>query len=81
MSAARPGGGTAPQLPTPLTGCCAQLCKSCFFDQFEQEVHTTITNNKLFARGDRVAIGASGETLVCSYSEEQQSAAGPQSSA
>ncbi|OMJ26597.1 Cytoplasmic tRNA 2-thiolation protein 1 [Smittium culicis] len=36
------------------------ICKSCFFMVFEEEVHKTITENNLFKRGDRVAIGASG---------------------
>jgi len=34
--------------------------QECFFEVFEMEVHNTIVENKLFARGDRVAIGASG---------------------
>ncbi len=39
---------------------CAQVCKECFFAAFEGEVHETIIKHKLFHRGDRVAIGASG---------------------
>jgi cytoplasmic tRNA 2-thiolation protein 1 len=35
-------------------------CKECFFNAFETEVHETITQNKVFKRGDKVAIGASG---------------------
>ncbi|TDL29188.1 hypothetical protein BD410DRAFT_779519 [Rickenella mellea] len=42
----------------PKTG--QQICKECFFFVFETEVHNTITEAKLFSRGDRVAIGASG---------------------
>jgi cytoplasmic tRNA 2-thiolation protein 1 len=42
----------------PKTG--QQICKECFFFVFETEVHNTITEAKLFKRGDRVAIGASG---------------------
>lgn len=38
----------------------AQLCKACFFELFEAEVHATITENALFSRGQRVAIAASG---------------------
>lgn len=45
-------------LKRPKTG--QQLCKECFFHVFETEIHNTITDNKLFSRGDRVAIGASG---------------------
>ncbi len=37
-----------------------QVCKTCFFHVFEEEVHETITNAALFKPGDRVAIGASG---------------------
>lgn len=36
------------------------LCKSCFFEQFELEIHETIIENQLFIPGDVVAIGASG---------------------
>lgn len=36
------------------------LCKACFFQSLEAEVHETITSNGLFKPGDRVAIGASG---------------------
>ena len=36
------------------------LCKECFFNIFENEIHETIINNKLFQRGDVVAVGASG---------------------
>lgn len=35
-------------------------CLSCFFTSFEDEIHYTIVSNKLFKRGDRVAVGASG---------------------
>lgn len=37
-----------------------KLCKTCFIRIFEDEIHHTITANKLFRRGERVAIGASG---------------------
>lgn len=43
----------------PKTG--SQVCKDCFFEVFETEVHNTITENGgIFKRGDKVAIGASG---------------------
>ncbi|KAF7531343.1 hypothetical protein G7054_g8979 [Neopestalotiopsis clavispora] len=37
-----------------------KLCKSCFIQIFEDEVHHTITSSKLFYSGEKVAIGASG---------------------
>lgn len=36
------------------------VCKACFFHVFEEEIHNTIVEARLFKRGDRVAIGASG---------------------
>jgi len=36
------------------------ICKDCFYRVFEDEVHQTIVENKLFHRGERVAIAASG---------------------
>lgn len=37
-----------------------KLCKTCFIDIFEDEIHTTIVQSELFKRGERIAIGASG---------------------
>ncbi|KAJ5746600.1 hypothetical protein N7520_011782 [Penicillium odoratum] len=37
-----------------------KLCRECFIQIFETEVHETITSAKLFFRGERIAIGASG---------------------
>jgi cytoplasmic tRNA 2-thiolation protein 1 len=37
-----------------------KICKSCFINIFEEETHETIVRSKLFHRGERVAIGASG---------------------
>ena len=37
-----------------------KICKSCFLSVFELEIHETITTNKLFSHGERIAIGASG---------------------
>lgn len=45
-------------LRRPKTG--ALVCRECFFYIFEEEVHQTIVNARLFQSGDRVAIGASG---------------------
>jgi hypothetical protein len=39
---------------------CLQLCQQCFFVAFENEIHKTIVDNRLFKPGERVAIGASG---------------------
>ncbi|KAK9762837.1 cytosolic thiouridylase subunit Ctu1 [Basidiobolus ranarum] len=51
----------------PKTG--QQICRECFYYVFETEIHNTITDNKLFKRGDRVAIGASGgkDSTVLAY--------------
>ncbi|KAF2116102.1 hypothetical protein BDV96DRAFT_42840 [Lophiotrema nucula] len=38
----------------------AKLCKLCFINVFETEIHHTITTNNLFHRGEKIAIGASG---------------------
>ncbi|KAJ8680039.1 hypothetical protein QAD02_015826 [Eretmocerus hayati] len=45
------------------------MCKECFFFCFEEETHNTIINGKLFKKGDRVAIGASGgkDSTVLAY--------------
>lgn len=37
-----------------------KLCKECFIAVFEDEVHHTIIASKLFYRGEKIAIGASG---------------------
>lgn len=37
-----------------------KVCKECFFKLFEDEIHETIVNNKLFYPGEKVGIGASG---------------------
>eukprot|EP00741_Cyanophora_paradoxa_P023573 tig00021590_g22770.t1 len=50
-------GGRA-ALRRPKTG--DSLCRDCFFDVFEREIHETIVENRLFRPGDRVAIAASG---------------------
>lgn len=45
------------------------LCKECFFQIFEDEIHETIVNHRLFDPGDHVAIGASGgkDSTVLAY--------------
>lgn len=45
-----------------------KICKECFFYVFETEIHNAIVNNKLFHKGERVAVGASGgkdSTVLC----------------
>lgn len=37
-----------------------KLCRPCFLDVFETEIHHTITSTNLFQRGEKIAIGASG---------------------
>jgi cytoplasmic tRNA 2-thiolation protein 1 len=37
-----------------------KICKQCFLQVFEDEIHETIVTNTLFQRGERIAIGASG---------------------
>ena len=37
-----------------------QLCRECFYRAFEEEVHETIVENKLFLPGQRIAVAASG---------------------
>lgn len=36
------------------------MCKECFFFVFEEEVHKTISDAKLFKPGEKIGIGASG---------------------
>jgi len=45
-------------LKRPKTG--NMICRDCFYLIFETEIHETIVSNKLFQRGDHVAIAASG---------------------
>ncbi|XP_050884506.1 cytoplasmic tRNA 2-thiolation protein 1 [Lathyrus oleraceus] len=46
-----------------------QICTECFYLAFENEIHQIILSNRLFSRGDRVAIGASGgkDSTVLAY--------------
>ncbi|CAG9585800.1 unnamed protein product [Danaus chrysippus] len=52
------GCGKNAMLKRPKTG--DTLCKECFFEAFETEIHFTIIKAELFNRGDSVAIAASG---------------------
>ena len=54
-------------LKRPKTG--EVICKECFYEAFETEVHHTITSNHLFQRGETIAIGASGgkDSTVLAY--------------
>ena len=49
-------------LKRPKTG--ALICKQCFIEQFEYEIHCTITINQLVQPNDTVAIGASGMSII-----------------
>ncbi len=53
----------------PKTG--QQVCKSCFFEVFETEVHNTMVEGEgIFRRGEKVAIGASGGKGECYFCKE-----------
>ncbi|XP_062510516.1 cytoplasmic tRNA 2-thiolation protein 1-like [Corticium candelabrum] len=45
-------------LKRPKTG--HALCKECFYKVFEEEVHRTVTDGRIFKRGETVAVAASG---------------------
>ena len=40
-----------------------QLCKECFYAALEEEVHATIVEHRMFKRGERVAVCASGKRM------------------
>ncbi|XP_061372440.1 cytoplasmic tRNA 2-thiolation protein 1 isoform X2 [Gastrolobium bilobum] len=46
-----------------------QICKDCFYDVFEDEIHQLIVGEQLFRSGERIAIGASGgkDSTVLAY--------------
>ncbi|RHZ85227.1 hypothetical protein Glove_69g66 [Diversispora epigaea] len=46
-----------------------QACRECFYYVFETEIHNTIIDSKLFNKGDKVAIAASGgkDSTVLAY--------------
>lgn len=46
------------RLKRPKTG--HAICRECFYEAFETEVHHTIVSSALFRRGETVAVGASG---------------------
>ena len=50
--------GRPPSLKRPKDN--KLICKQCFLAIFEEETHETIITNKLFKRGETIAIGASG---------------------
>ncbi|KAH0920235.1 hypothetical protein HID58_027895 [Brassica napus] len=56
-----------PVLKRPRT--LQQICRECFYEVFEEEIHQAIVNNGLFKSGERVAIGASGgkDSTVLAY--------------
>ncbi|AFN82733.1 Adenine nucleotide alpha hydrolase [Encephalitozoon romaleae SJ-2008] len=47
----------------------AKVCKSCFFEGFEVDVHETIVSSGMFRKGDKVGIGMSGgkDSTVLAY--------------
>lgn len=51
-------GNTRAMVVRPKDG--SKVCKACFFDAFETEVHETIVSSKMFKSGDRVGVGVSG---------------------
>lgn len=51
-------GGHRAEVKRPKTG--QLVCRSCFFQQVEDEVHQTIVSENMFIKGDIVASGASG---------------------
>ncbi|KAF2595219.1 hypothetical protein F2Q70_00045511 [Brassica cretica] len=56
-----------PVLKRPKT--LQQICRECFYEVFEEEIHQAIVKNRLFKSGERVAIGASGgkDSTVLAY--------------
>ncbi|CAH2058046.1 unnamed protein product [Thlaspi arvense] len=56
-----------PVLKRPKT--LQQICRECFYEVFEEEIHQVIVGNRLFKSGERVAIGASGgkDSTVLAY--------------
>nr|CAD1834094.1 unnamed protein product [Ananas comosus var. bracteatus] len=51
-------GEKRPALKRPKT--LEEICRECFYNVFEDEIHKVIVENNLFKCGERVAIGASG---------------------
>lgn len=45
---------------TNFINACVKICRECFYEVFEEEIHRVIVNNQLFKPGERIAIGASG---------------------
>ncbi|XP_052086704.1 cytoplasmic tRNA 2-thiolation protein 1-like isoform X2 [Mytilus californianus] len=58
-------------LKRPKTG--DALCKECFYYAFEEEIHKTVVDAKLFTPGETVAIGASGgkDSTVLAYTMKE----------
>lgn len=42
-----------------------KICRECFYEVFEEEIHQVIVQNQLFKPGERIAIGASGGKGEC----------------
>nr|CAD1834041.1 unnamed protein product [Ananas comosus var. bracteatus] len=60
-------GAKRPALKRPKT--LEEICRECFYNVFEDEIHKVIVENNLFKCGERVAIGASGgkDSTVLAY--------------
>ncbi|OMO85454.1 tRNA(Ile)-lysidine/2-thiocytidine synthase [Corchorus olitorius] len=75
--------GTKPKISGARLCCCCnqrraalkrpktleQICRECFYEVFEEEIHQVIVENQLFKPGERIAIGASGgkDSTVLAY--------------
>jgi cytoplasmic tRNA 2-thiolation protein 1 len=49
----------------------AKVCKGCFYRVFEEEIHQTIVTEKMFSRGEKVCVAASGgkdSTVLAGFS-------------
>ena len=49
---------TRAMLKRPKTA--EMICRECFYNVFEEEIHQTIIQSNLFKKGEKVAIAASG---------------------
>nr|GMD97448.1 cytoplasmic tRNA 2-thiolation protein 1 [Ipomoea batatas] len=61
------GARTRAALKRPKT--LQQICRECFYEVFEEEIHRVIVDNQLFKPGERIAVGASGgkDSTVLAY--------------
>ncbi|KAM0672514.1 adenine nucleotide alpha hydrolase [Ordospora colligata] len=47
----------------------SKICKMCFFEVFENEVHETVISSNMFSKGEKVGVGVSGgkDSTVLAY--------------